>query len=142
MKNIKIYSYHELNDAAKEAARGWWRDAEEEDPSWLDEHHKSLCAAIEAYRSYQKGDITITRLKTDSLECVYTGYIDDALLYDLIVLEGIDGLTEARIRSYFSQSFEDELTARLDSIDVIEEHIQMNQYMFFSDGSICPSAIQ
>lgn len=133
MKTIKIniYQYNELPEEAKEKARKWWIDSELEMPAWYEEHFNSMNAAIAA----TKKESDIAQLKDRSLKCEFTGYCADALLSDLIIKLGHIP-SESEITVYYDNEWEKELNERILDTEYIEENIIINEYWFFSDGTI------
>ena len=121
---VKVLTFNELSDAAKEVARDWWRTAERSYPAWLDEHHDSMKAALK-----HRSDANALK---DSAEGNWTGYTADGVFADNWDGTG-DVPAECVIRSWYADAFESELESRM-SVEYVDDAILANDYEFYESG--------
>jgi hypothetical protein len=131
MRQINLYLYDELpTEEAKSKARAWWVELELQDPAWIDDHRKSMAAAMIVVT--EETDAAALKRKADA--CEFTGYCADALLGDMIEQTGMIPLT-AEVDDYYVQAWDTELSERVANREYIEETIRANEYEFLEDGT-------
>lgn len=125
-----VYEYHELpTDCAKEKARDWLATSFLDNPPWVEEHFNSMQAAIKASKSGKPKH----ELAKESIECKWTGYCFDGLLYDMIK-NGLE-LTETNIRKSYGDAWKEEFKFLTTNIESLEGFLEANKYEFYEDGS-------
>lgn len=153
---IKIYSFDELDDDAKERAREWWRSGL--DYPWFSESIDSIRAFVEHFgatigdweigngggRDHVKTDITQDhfrgrKLKDFRPDYMPTGFCIDCNLWGTFFNEW----KKTSDPMYaFQQAIEDALNAISSDIEyqysneAVDESLIFNEYEFNSDGSI------
>lgn len=142
-----IFTFDELSNKAKEAARDWWRECEGQDPSWFDEHAGSLRAALKFIRSYKYADTLVDLYKTvegfrsdPSKTCPWTGYCADAVAIAAIITAQSDGEDDIdRVQTYveraMTQAWEAEVEYQMRA-DNVDESIRANEYEFTEAGGL------
>lgn len=139
---IKLYSFDELSDEAKEVARDWWRSEEDRDPAWLHEHNQSAKEAMKFIESYRMWDgVSALKAAAEKMkgECPWTGYCADAEAIDAIIeaCEENDDISDIQqiVRETMNERWEEEYEAAMEDENV-DENIRMNDYEFLESGHI------
>lgn len=151
---IKIYSFEELDDDAKERAREWWRNGL--DYPWFSESIDSIRAFAKHFgvslmdweigggRNYIKTDATKdnfrgVRLADINPDFMPTGYCLDADLWEAFYDEF---KKTGDAKHAFEQALEDALCAIQRDIEyqysneAVDESLRFNEYQFTDDGRI------
>ena len=139
-KTITIYKIDELpTEEAKENARTWWKELEEQDPAYLDEHAAAVDAAIDYARTFDTVDDCIAALIVLNNEgdgCPWTGTGEDCSAIDIILnsqAETIDGLVHD-IRNRMNDVWEKDFESRINDTAHIDDNIMANNYEFTEQG--------
>lgn len=144
--SINLYKYDELpTEIAKDVAREWWSNLECQEPSFLNDHNKSVKAALKFLGSYSYGRSDFDKLCSTALEmkykgeCLWTGYIDDLTAIDCIVkaCEKVDDIDMIKysFKCYMAEEYSKQLDESL-KVENVEEVIRINDYEFTADGKI------
>lgn len=135
MRQINVYRYEELpTEEAKEKARDWWVSCELQDPAWRTEHFTSMDEALKMVSEYGEGNIEFQEILKRSEEGKLTGYCADAILGVLMIkLKRMPHPEE--IEEKYNKEWEDEINARIEDKEYIEDAIMANLYEFLEDGS-------
>ena len=150
--STNLYTYDELRDKARQVARDWWRNLEENDPLGAKEHQDSLAAALKFIMSYQTTQDSVASmfdaaeaLRTDpSKSCPWTGYRPDELAIDAILAarnDGCDWLGQVclAVEKALTIAWDDEMEYTMSEANV-EDRITNNGYEFTVDGVFAPNA--
>lgn len=135
---INLYTFNELSDHAKEAARDWWRTCEYNDPAWQSEHLASMNHALAAIAGLDEGrDKAIRMVYEDSRNMRWTGFHADQFLADL--MDGRTGMgdipSKREVADHYQREWEEDMESRMED-DYVAESILANEYEFHEDGSI------
>lgn len=136
-----LYLIDELpTEAAKEAARDWWRTLEAQNPTWAGEHCDSRDAALDAIEdldAFTAEDLPaqVRNILDASQNCAWTGYCADGVLWDNMKdwKPGDDIPTRSEVRGWYERAWEQEMESRMEA-DAVDENLRANEYEFTEDG--------
>ncbi len=139
---VNLFSFDELSEEAKEVARDWWKEQDNMNPAWLQEHSKSAREAIkfiETYR-YPHG---IEELKSAAGkmkgECPWTGYCADATAIDAIITACDLYSDISEIKNHVKEVMDDAWAQEVEESmedEHVDENIRANNYEFLGNGEI------